>query len=375
MEKFVEYIEEEVKRLYETFPRQPMTKLTDVLKREHETAEKCHVCLKEFNDPKNGKVRDHCHYTGLYQGAAHNNCNLTYRIPDHISIVFHNLSGYDAHLFIKELGRRFNKNDIGVIEENKEKYISFNVKINVNLAGVKYKDSTQVCKNIQLRFIDSCRFMASSLDKLASYLDDDQCKHLREFYKEEEVFRLMRRKGVYPYEYMDNWKKFEKTSLPPKDAFYSRLNMKGISDQDHEHAQQVWNRITPEHECITLGDYRDVYLATDVLLLGDVFETFRNTCLKNYKLDPAHFYTARGLAWQALLKTAAEYCEYEKRRKECELCPNEFRLELLTDIDMLLMVEKGIRGGITQAVKRYAKANNKYMNDLYNPDEVNIFLQ
>ena len=92
-------------------------------------------------------------------------------------------------------------------------------------------------------------------------------------------------------------------------------------------------------------------------------------------MDPAHFYTARGLAWQALLKTAAEYCEYEKRRKECELCPNEFRLELLTDIDMLLMVEKVIRGGITQAAKRYAKANNKYMKDLYNPDEKSIYLQ
>ena len=112
--------------------------------------------------------------------------------------MFHNLSGYDAHLFIKELGRRFNKNDIGVIAENKEKYISFNVKINVKLAGVKYKNGTQVCKNIQLSFIDSCRFMTSSLDKLASDLEDDQCKHLREFYKEEEVFRFMRRKVVYP---------------------------------------------------------------------------------------------------------------------------------------------------------------------------------
>ena len=170
MEKFVEYIEEEVKRLYKTFPRQPMTKLTNLLKREHKAAEKCHICLKELNDPRNRKVRDHCHYTGLYRGAAHNNCNLKYLIPDYIPIVFHNLSGYDAHLFIKELGRRFNKNDIGVIAENKEKYISFNVKINVKLAGVKYKDGTQVHKNIQLRFIDSCRFMASSLDKLASNL-------------------------------------------------------------------------------------------------------------------------------------------------------------------------------------------------------------
>ena len=90
--------------------------------------------------------------------------------------MFHNLSGYDAHLFIKELGRRFNKNDIGVIAENKEKYISFNVKIKVKLAGVRNEDGTEECKNIQLRFIDSCRFMASSLDKLASNLDDNQCK-------------------------------------------------------------------------------------------------------------------------------------------------------------------------------------------------------
>ena len=158
-------------------------------------------------------------------------------------MVCHNLSSYDAHLFIKELGRRFNKNDIEVIAENKEKYISLNVKINVKLARVNNKDGTEVRKNIQLRFIDSCGFMASSLDKLASNLDEDQCKHLREFYKEDEVFRLMRRKGVYPYEYMDEWNKFEETSLPPKDTFYSRLNIKGISHQDHEHVQQVWNII------------------------------------------------------------------------------------------------------------------------------------
>ena len=123
------------------------------------------------------------------------------------------------------------------------------------------------------------------------------------------------------------------------------------------------------------GITNDVYLATDVLLLADVFEVFENTCLKHYKLDSVHFYTAPGLAWQALLKTVAESCEHEKRRKGCELCPNEFRLELLTDIDMLFMFEKGIRGGITQAVKRYVKANNKYMKDSYNPDEESIYLK
>ena len=92
-------------------------------------------------------------------------------------------------------------------------------------------------------------------------------------------------------------------------------------------------------------------------------------------MDPAHFYTAPGLEWQALLKTAAEFCQHEERCKDCELCHDEFRLELLTNIDMLLMVEKGIRGGITQAVKRNAMANNMYMKDLYNPDELSIYLQ
>ena len=125
----------------------------------------------------------------------------------------------------------------------------------------------------------------------------------------------------------------------------------------------------------TLSCDHDNYLRTDVLLLADVFETFQDTCLSHYKLDPAHFYNAPGLAWQALLKTATECCEHEKKREGCELCLDEFRLELLTDIDMLLIVGKGIRGGITEAVKRYDKANNKYMKDLYNPNEESIYLQ
>ena len=177
--------------------------------------------------------------------------------------------------------------------------------LKLTLTGVRNEDGKEIYKNIQLRFIDSCRFIASSLDKLSSNLDDDQCKHLREFYMEEEVFRLMRRKGVYPYECMDGRKKFEETSLPTKNAFYRNPDMKGISDEDHEHAKQVWNIMEEK----TLGCYHDTYLRTDVLLFADVFETFRDTCLSHYKLDPAHFYTAPGLAWQALLKTATGYYE------------------------------------------------------------------
>ena len=114
--------------------------------------------------------------------------------------------------------------------------------------------------------------------------------HTNRFWECDEKFYLMIRNRVYPYEYMDGWKKFEETSLTPKDAFYSRLNMKVISDQDYEHAQQVWNTIKKK----ALGCYHDTYLKTDVLLLVDVFETFLNMCLRNYKLDLAHFYTVPG---------------------------------------------------------------------------------
>ena len=134
--------------------------------------------------------------------------------------------------------------------------------------------------------------------------------------------------------------------------------MEGITDEDYKHAQEVWKRITPEDDkTITLGDYHDVYLATDVLLLADVFESFRETCMEHYKLDPAHFYTAPGLAWQACLKKT------------------KVKLELLSDLDMLLMFEKGIRGGIVQAVHRYAKANNKYMGDQYDESIESSYLQ
>ena len=145
VENFIEYIEEEVSRLYATFPQQPMTRLTDGSKREHEAAEKCHICLKQFNDPKNKKVRDHCHHTADYRGPAHNNCYLKYRISDDIVLCF---ITYVVMTLV----------------------YSFNVKINVKLVGVKDNDGRKVYKNIQLGFIDSFRFMTSSLDKEASNL-------------------------------------------------------------------------------------------------------------------------------------------------------------------------------------------------------------
>ncbi|XP_057316791.1 uncharacterized protein LOC130657812 [Hydractinia symbiolongicarpus] len=177
------------------------------------------------------------------------------------------------------------------------------------------------------------------------------------YFSNDELFRLMLRKGVYPYEYMNSWRRFKETKLQPGEAFYSNLKMNCISDHDYAHAQKVWNAIIPKGSETTMGDYHDAYLVTDVLLLTDIFQSFRNVCQENYKLDPAHFYSAPGLAWKAALKYT------------------EIKLELLTDPDMLLMFEKGIRGGITQSVYRYAVANNKYMGDQYDHSQESSYLQ
>ena len=146
-------------------------------------------------------------------------------------------------------------------------------------------------------------------------------------------FFLLLRKGVYPYEYIDSWEKFNGTTLLPKEAFYSKLNLEDITDKDYIHVQKVWDVF----EIKNLGEYHDLYVQSDTLLLSDVFENFRNMCLKIYELDPVYFVSAPGLAWQACLKKT------------------RVKLELLTDYDMILMIEKGIRGGIFQATYSQSK--------------------
>ena len=157
----------------------------------------------------------------------------------------------------------------------------------------------------------------------------------------------MLRKGAYPYEYEDTWERFSEISLPSKGDFYSNLNMEDISDIDYRHANNVFKAFKLEN----LGDYHDLYVQSDTLLLADVFHSFRDMCLKEYELDPAHCLSLPGLAWQACLKKT------------------NIELELLTDYDMLLMVAEGIRGGICHSIHRYAKANNKYMKNYNNNEE------
>ena len=175
--------------------------------------------------------------------------------------------------------------------------------------------------------------------------------HLRSETMDDVEARLLLRKGVYPYEYMDSFEKFEEPELPPKDQFYSSVKKEHVTNKDYEHVQLVFKKFA----MTSLGEYHDVYLKTDVLLLSDVFEAFRHLSLQQYELDPCHFYTSPGLAWSACLKMS------------------RVRLELLTDIDKILMVKSGIRGGVSQISNRYDKANNPYVEN-YDPSKPTKFL-
>ena len=305
-------------------------------------ATSCHICGKKYKKTDK-RVRDHCHITGEFRGSAHNQCNRDFTITDKIPVIFHNLKGYDSHFIMQEIGKIIETNSyvdrkgetrqhkINVIPNNMEKYMAFMLGYN-------------------LVFIDSLQFMNQSLANLVKNLPEDAYKYTNEVFKGEKL-QLMKQKGVYPYDYMSNFDKFNDTQLPTKDEFYSQMNNTHITDEEYSHAQNVWNTF----QLKTMGEYHDLYLKSDVLLLADVFENFRKTCLEYYRLDPCHYFTSPGLSWDAMLKMT------------------EVNLELITDIDMYQFVEKGLRGGISYIANRYGKANNKYMQN-WNPNETSKYL-
>ena len=195
-----------------------------------------------------------------------------------------------------------------------------------------------------LNFIDSFQLMSSSLDKLASNLPKEAFKYTSEEFVGKK-FNLMSQKGVYPYDYMDCFEKFDQTELPTKEQFYSIRNDQHVTNGEYDHARKVWKTYIK-----IMGEYHDLYLKSDVVLLADVFESFRKTCLQYYKLDPCHYFTSPGLSWDAMLKMT------------------NIKLELMTNVDMFQFIEKGMRGGVSYITNRYGKANNKYMKN-YNEKE------
>ncbi|XP_073237698.1 uncharacterized protein [Porites lutea] len=341
---FVKKIVELTEAIYNKYYRTPKKLFLSTEEQESfDSAKLCYICNKPL---KKDRVRDHCHFTGKYRGAAHNECNLKCRKPRVLPVIFHNLQGYDSHLFIKQLSNIPGR--LECIPSTEEKYISFSKHFKVG----EYKDIRGMIIPItfEIRFIDSFKFLQTSLSNLVGNLKPDDLHNTKKVFKSNSS--LLTRKGVYPYDYVSSLEKLSETNLPPPEKFYSYLNDEEISDDDYNHALNVWNTF----KCRSIRDYHNLYLKTDVILLADVFENFRLTCLHHYKLDPAHYYTSPGLAWDACLKTTGQH------------------LQLLHDYDMLMMIERGIRGGITHISKRYAEANNKYMVN-YNPVKPSSYIQ
>ncbi|CAH1109449.1 unnamed protein product [Psylliodes chrysocephalus] len=287
----------------------------------------CHILCDQPFEPDDKKVRDHFHLLPYnnYRGPSHEGCNINYQDSHVVPVVFHNLFGYDAHFVIIDIATRL-PGRVDLLPITKEKYISF----------TKHIDDSP----IQFRFIDSFRFMNSRLSTLASYLEN--FPNLRSQFDKltEDHYKLLTKKGIMPYDYFDSFERFNEACLPPIDAFYNTLENKPCSRRMYLRAQDIWSKFL----CRNLGDYVDLYMKTDILLLADVFEQFRSSSHKSYGLDPAHYYTLPGYTWDAMLRQTGQ------------------KLELLTDQDMFLFIEKGIRGGLSQVCsKRRAHANNKYI--------------
>ena len=341
---FIKWLEDDVKAIANIKPKKMIFTVED--EKQFNKALDCWICGEYLG---NDRVRDHCHFTGRYRGPAHNSCNLKYRKQKKISVFFHNLSGYDSHLFIKNLGSSDEKENIDCIPNNEEKYITFSKTIRTGQYTNKKGEIKD--KFFKIVFKDSLKFMSSSLEALVNNLPKDAFINLNKYYTPEEA-ELIKQKGFYPYEYMNTEEKFNDTKLPPRKAFYSKLSGRGITEKDYKHAWNVWNTFNMK----TFKDYHELYNETDVLLLADVFENFRDLCLKIYGLDPVYYFTAPGLAWDACLKIT------------------DIDLELLSDDDMLLMFEKGIRGGISIISNRYGEANNKYMGRGFNKNKPSKYL-
>ena len=367
IEKFIDKMYEEVKYCQKIITEKAKRRLVMTKKDEEDfqKAKKCWICQREYkaDEGENIPVRDHCHITGKYRGSAHKKCNFRMKISAEkikIPVVFHNLKGYDSHLIIEKLGEKIKETDelISAQVERTNKYFDYNVNESLRTYAIKKIKEKKVDIKViaansekyltfsigkHIKFIDSYQFIASPLANLAKALPDNKYIYTSEAFSGEKL-DLMKVKGLYPYDYMDSFQKFSETQLPKREDFYSLLTDEETSESEYAHAEKVWKTFRIKN----IGQYHDLYLKSDVLLLADIFENFREQYLHTYVSLPSS-------SWDAMLKMTG------------------VRLDLLTDVEMLNFFEKGMRGGISTITHRYAVANNKYMQN-YNPEEESSYI-
>ena len=259
-------------------------------------------------------------------GYAHNKCNLRYKFKKDnvndeylINVFAHNSQNFDQSFLIRALQNLDNKIPFSCLPRNSNKFISLQIGSFI--------------------FKDSYLFLNKSLDYLTGTInDDDRISLKQEFGKN---YQLLTKKGIYPYDYFDNTKKYNEQKLPDKKEFFNKINNKNISDEDYNHAKNVFEKF----KCENLLDYSILYLKTDICHLSDVFQKFSDFAYKTYELDPRHSYTLPGFSWQSMLKMT------------------KIELELISDPDMYLFLMDTIRGGISVCNKKHVIADNKYINE------------
>jgi len=341
--KFVELLilelEEKIqKRLALLLEKYALPKLTKEEENQFQKEDSCIFCKKEFTF-KNVKVRDHCHFTGKYCGAAHQFCNMkafqSSKGKVSIPVFFHN-ANYDLKCIISAFQKIEGENFV-----NKMGGIPCNMEV--------YKSVTMNSFSINCSFAH----LTSSLDSLVKNLPDDKKVMLRTISGDnDEKFSLIKKKGLYPYEKIQT---FEDIDFPISELkmtdFDSKLNLSKISFEDWKHVQEVIRVFG----ITNFKEYHDLYLKIDVFGLRDVFEYHRELTMSTYGLDPAHYIGLPQMTWQAGLKFTG------------------VKLDQILDKDMYEMFEKMKRGGVSVISHKYAKANNKYLPD-YNPDQEDTFL-
>ena len=333
---FLQHLEKEYNRIMQiigTFNK-PI-KITPFVHQQFNKSEKCYICHYAFASmPSFYKQHDHNHLNGNYRGAICQTCNLKYAKPNEkIVVFFHGLCNYDSHFIVKQL-YKYAECDLKVIPRTTEKYLSFSVK------NIIFKDSYQ--------------FLSESLQVLANNLKDKGISYfqtLNTYVKDPTKKELLFRKGVFPYNYISSLEILNEKQLPPITSFFDDLTQTNISTDDYLFAQKIWLTF----QCKTLKDYLHVYLLTDVLLLADVFENFRTNCLKDYELDPVHYFSGAHFTFDAFLLKSQE------------------SIELITDVNQYLMFQKMVRGGMSMVCKRYAYANNKMLKS-FNPYDEEKYL-
>lgn len=249
---------------------------TDENKKQFDSETHCWLCEEPFH--KEGrqhitnltfpsvrdvvKCRHHCNLTSKYVGATHSLCNLQLKYKNRaIPVLSHNFKNYDSHLILSGINREIK---VKITPSNSEHYIS-------------------VMFDNNLKFIDSYQFLPQSLAELITELPSEEFKIVPQAF-EDEFIPYVTGKGIFPYDYVDSFTKFEETTIPNIEQFFNSLTESELEKEDYEKAVKTWEIFGIK----SLGEYSDLYLFTDVILLAEVFETFRNLCISNHRLDPVH---------------------------------------------------------------------------------------